>query len=158
MWTWCSKISTSRHEHGMYFCEFDPPNFSRTLRKLNGPCSNARAQSLAMLALFRSNWPVIKMFIFLQLLKVKMLALTKSENGHAHMLVSARTYPISVATLYVLCESVRIQKLLKVDLRRTDAFWATQLICSCTCYFTEMARKEFRPELAWHKQTDCSAG
>ena len=53
----------------MYFCEFDPPNFSRTRRKLIGPCSNARAQSLAMFALFRSNWPVIKMFIFLQLLK-----------------------------------------------------------------------------------------
>ena len=77
-----------------------------------------------------------------------MLALTKSENGHARMLASARTYPTSVATPYVPCESVSIQKLLKVDLTRTDAFKATQLICICTCYFTEMARKEFRPELA----------
>ena len=51
-----------------------------------------------------------------------MLALTKSENGHARMLASARTYPISVATPYVPCESVSIQKLLKVDLTRTDAF------------------------------------
>ena len=51
-----------------------------------------------------------------------MLALTKSENGHARMLASARTYPISVATPYVLCKSVSIQKLLKVDLRRTDVF------------------------------------
>ena len=90
--------------------------------------------------------------------KVKVLAPTKSENGHAHMLASARTYPISVATPYVPCESVSTQKLLKVDLTRTDAFLAIQLICSCTCYFTEMARKEFRPELAWHKQTGCSAG
>ena len=87
-----------------------------------------------------------------------MLALTKSENGYARMLASARTYPISVATLYVPCESVSIQKLLKVDLTRADAFWAAQLICSCTWHFTEMARKEFTPELAWHKQTGCSAG
>ena len=96
------------------------------------------------------------MFIFFcSSSKVKMLALTKNENGHARMLASARIYPISVATLYVPCESVSIQNLLKVDLTRTDVFWATQLICSCTCYFTEIARKEFRPELAWHKQTCC---
>ena len=50
-----------------------------------------------------------------------MLALTKSENGYARMLASARTYPISVATPYVPCESVSIQKLLKVDLTSVDA-------------------------------------
>ena len=65
--------------------------------------------------------PVIKMFIFYSFPKVKMLALTKSENGHTRMLASARTYPITVATPYVLCRSV-IQKLLKVNLTRTDVF------------------------------------
>ena len=107
----------------MYFCEFDPPNFSSARRKLiaqtllKRSCtkfSNARTVLI--------KYQLLKYSFFISSSKVKMLALTKSENGYARMLASARTYPISVATLYVPCESVSIQKLLKVDLTRADAF------------------------------------